>query len=410
MHDARRGTPPARPRTAPARPGGLDRRGLIGLLATGGVGLAITGTVLRNPAAGASPDPAPPPAASQDQARGRLRRHFLAAEEVDWDYAPSGRDQTTGDPFGSDARVFVEPGPDRIGRVYRKAVYRAYTDDTFATPAPPDPAWQHLGLLGPAIRAEVGDELAIVFRNNTRFPASVHAHGVLYDKANEGAPYADGTAGDATADDAVPPGGTRTYSWTVPERAGPGPMDPSSVVWMYHSHVDEVADTNAGLVGPIIVTRRGAAREDGSPTDVDREFVTLFTVLDENASPYLPANVDRLPDPAAVDPEDEGFVESNLMHAINGFVYGNLPGLTMRRGDRVRWYALALGTEVDLHTPHWHGMTLLAMGMRTDVTELLPGSMKTLEMTADVPGTWLFHCHVNDHITAGMQALFTIAP
>ncbi len=59
-------------------------------------------------------------------------------------------------------------------------------------------------------------------------------------------------------------------------------MDPSSIVWMYHSHVDEVTDTNAGLVGAIVVTRQGKARPDGSPKDVDREFAAYFSVVDES--------------------------------------------------------------------------------------------------------------------------------
>jgi hypothetical protein len=29
-------------------------------------------------------------------------------------------------------------------------------------------------------------------------------------------------------------------------------------------------------------------------------------------------------------------------------------------------------------------------------------------MLADNPGTWLFHCHLNDHMDGGMMALFTI--
>ena len=29
--------------------------------------------------------------------------------------------------------------------------------------------------------------------------------------------------------------------------------------------------------------------------------------------------------------------------------------MTMRQGERVRWYVMGMGTEVDLHTPHWHG-------------------------------------------------------
>ncbi|HEX9435628.1 MAG TPA: multicopper oxidase domain-containing protein, partial [Candidatus Limnocylindria bacterium] len=84
------------------------------------------------------------------------------------------------------------------------------------------------------------------------------------------------------------------------------------------------------------------------------------------------------------------------------------PGLTVRNGARVRWYVLGMGNEVDLHTPHWHGKTLLHAGRRTDVIELLPGSMATADMIADDPGTWLLHCHVADHIDAGMLATYTI--
>jgi hephaestin len=114
--------------------------------------------------------------------------------------------------------------------------------------------------------------------------------------------------------------------------------------------------------------------------------------------------------PQSVKLDDEEFVESNLMHSINGYVYGNLPGLTMNVGERVRWYMLGMGTEVDLHTPHWHGNTGTWAGMRSDIVELLPASMKVFDMTPDADGTWLFHCHVNDHISAGMLALYTVNP
>jgi FtsP/CotA-like multicopper oxidase with cupredoxin domain len=50
------------------------------------------------------------------------------------------------------------------------------------------------------------------------------------------------------------------------------------------------------------------------------------------------------------------------------------------------------------------------MGMRMDMLELLPGSMKVFDMKPDAPGTWMYHCHVNDHITAGMLALYTVNP
>lgn len=344
------------------------------------------------------------------QLHGKTRTYYIAADEVAWDYAPAGKNLITGQPFDDKAKTYVQSGPERIGKVYLKALYREYTDDTFTKLKPVPSQWKHLGVLGPAIHAEVGDTIKVVFKNNARFPFSMHPHGVFYQKDSEGAGYNDGTSGLDKADDAVPPGGTHTYIWQVPERAGPGPHDPSSILWMYHSHVYEPGDTNAGLIGPIIVTRHGEANpNDASPKDVDREFVTLFTIFDENRSPYLNYNIQRFTGNASsVNPDDEGFIESNKMHSINGYVFGNLPGLKMKQGERVRWYTMAMGTETDLHTPHWHGQTLLLNGMRTDTVELLPMSMKTLDMVPDDTGTWLFHCHVNDHIDAGMLARFSV--
>jgi hephaestin len=224
--------------------------------------------------------------------------------------------------------------------------------------------------------------------------------------------YDDSTSGADKADDSVAPGKTVTYTWEVPERAGPGPMDPSSVLWMYHSHVDEPADTNAGLIGPIIITRRGGANADGSPKDVDRELVVLYTVFDENSSLYLSDNIKKFAGDLSLEDENDDFAESNLMHSINGYVYGNLPldAITVHKGERVRWYVMAQGTEVDLHTPHWHGNTVVINGMRTDVANLLPMSMLVADMNPDAVGTWFFHCHVNDHIIAGMQARYRVVP
>jgi hephaestin len=133
-----------------------------------------------------------------------------------------------------------------------------------------------------------------------------------------------------------------------------------------------------------------------------------FSVMDENSSLWLDTNMSALAEPPS--PDDEDFGESNLMHSINGYVYGNLPGLTMHKGERVRWYVMAMGTEVDLHTPHWHGNTVISGGMRADVVSLLPATMITADMQPDDVGTWLFHCHVNDHIAAGMMSLYTVTP
>src|SRR5579862_2614651 len=188
---------------------------------------------------------------------GKIHTYYVAADEVEWDYAPGEINKMMGMKFGGYAATFMQRGPHSIGKVYRKAIYREYTDGGFTTLKPRAPEWEHLGILGPVLRAEVGDTLRIVFKNNATRPYSMHPHGVFYEKASEGSVYDDGSSAADKANNVVAPGETHTYTWQVPERAGPGPADGSSIVWLYHSHVNEQRDVNTGLVGPIIVTARG---------------------------------------------------------------------------------------------------------------------------------------------------------
>jgi FtsP/CotA-like multicopper oxidase with cupredoxin domain len=349
--------------------------------------------------------------------KGVTRTYYIAAETVLWDYAPSyPTNRTTGAAFTDDEKVFVEGnGKDRIGRIYKKARYIEYTDGSFSTVKERPPEWEHLGLLGPVIFANVGDTIQVVFMNKTADQiVSMHPHGVFYGKESEGAPYDDGTAGPDKDDDAVPPGGSHTYIWKVPERFGPTQWDSKPLIWLYHSHVgrdglaDETRSTNSGLLGPIIISKQGWRGRNGRLKGIDREFITVFTVFDENSSFYLDANIASFAPDA--DPDDEGFQESNLMHGVNGYVYGNAPGLTMKIGDKVRWYTIALGTEVDLHTPHWHGNTLTWDRRRVDTINLLPATQRALDMEPDNAGTWMFHCHVNDHFDAGMATTYRVEP
>src|SRR5512140_2514741 len=80
-------------------------------------------------------------------APGATRTYYIAADEVEWDYAPTGSNRITGQPFEGDALTFVQNGPDRIGKVYRKAVYREYTDATFNRLKARTAADSHLGVL-----------------------------------------------------------------------------------------------------------------------------------------------------------------------------------------------------------------------------------------------------------------------
>ena len=356
------------------------------------------------------------PSASQaaSAATGRMRVHFIAAEEVDWTYVPLRRDNAlTGakDDFSKDpaARGTLDPN----GTTYRKALFREYTDSSFRTIKPRTAEWQHLGVLGPLLRAEVGDTIRVVLRNRASRPYSMHPHGVFYAKNAEGTAYLDSTTAADKGDDAVAPGGTYTYDWPVPERAGPADGDGSTAFWLYHSHVDEGRDINSGLIGPMIVTRRGMARPDGSPKDYDREFVTDFGLFDEGLSWYFDANLKRIYGDRRKFDRNPKARDFHHFFAINGFLEGNGPMLTMRQGERVRWYVFANPNEQnawDIHSPHWHGQTAVVAHMRTDMIMLTPMMTAMADMVPDNPGIWLFHCHMPGHFGAGMYTRFTVLP
>ncbi len=322
-----------------------------------------------------------------------IKEYFIAAEEVEWNYSPSQTNLAAGRPYSPDELVYLENAPQRIGRKNIKARYRLYKDAGF-TEYQSTTDDSQAGILGPVIRAEVGDQIKITFKNNTGIAASMHPHGVKYDKLNEGIT-------------GVAPGETFVYTWEVPENAGPASGEGSSVAWAYHSHVMEnlEGDLYAGLIGPLVIYRKGAL-ENNKAKDVDAERFALFMVLDESSSLYLDNNISNYTD-GTVDKSDPDFQESNKKHSVNGLMYGN-QNFSIKAGMNVRWYLLAFGNEVDWHTAHWHGNTATFRGSRTDVIQLGPASMVVADMRADNPGTWMFHCHVHDHTLAGMDASYTV--
>jgi FtsP/CotA-like multicopper oxidase with cupredoxin domain len=354
-------------------------------------------------------------AATQSKpARSRVRTYYISADEVDWDFAPTHTNQINGEKYHFEDDLASQGTLDPNNTSYRKAIFREYTDATFHELKPRTEGWKHLGILGPLIRAEVGDTIKVIFRNNASHPYSIHPHGVFYLKDSEGASYQDNVPANAKVPGEVAPGTTVTYTWEVPERAGPTEHEGSTAFWVYHSHADEGRDINSGLIGPMIITRRGMARADGSPKDVDREFVELFGTFDEHQSWYWDENVKRIyGDPKKYDDTNPRVHDFHHFYSINGFLDGNGPLLSMHKGERIRWYLFSNPNEQevwDVHTAHWHGQTAVVNHMRMDMVGLTPMMSTVADMVPDDLGIWLFHCHMPGHFTAGMRTRFQVLP
>ncbi|KAJ0004534.1 hypothetical protein NQD34_010748 [Periophthalmus magnuspinnatus] len=335
----------------------------------------------------------------------RQRVYYVGIVEDYWDYAPSGRNLLNGQTIDRDefASVFLTAAPDRIGRVYKKAMYREFTDGTFKQLAP-RPRW--LGYLGPVLRAEVGDVMVVHLKNFATRSYSIHPHGVFYEKDAEGALYPDGSSGRLKQDDMVQPGGNYTYHWEVRPEFAPTDEDANCLTWVYHSHIDAPKEINSGLIGALLTCKKGILKDGMSRSDVDQDVILMFHIVDENNSWYLKSNMLNLTEPP--DVKDKDFIESNLMHAINGYMFGNLPTIDLCQHRTVAWHLFGMGNENDIHSVFFHGNTIMDRGHRTDVLSLFPATFATAEMVPKAEGKWLLACQVNDHLQAGMQGFYEV--
>ena len=159
---------------------------------------------------------------------GNVRRYYVAAEEVEWNYAPTGWDNWMGVPINKSSRAAQQST--KFGTTYLKALYRGYTDETFTQLSDQGP-WQ--GTQGPTLRSEVGDLVEIMFVNKlSRNYATMHSMGLSYNKMSEGADYPgnphsgqNSSISPANSDPPIergmPPGECVVYKWFANDGAGP---------------------------------------------------------------------------------------------------------------------------------------------------------------------------------------------
>jgi len=239
----------------------------------------------------------------------------------------------------------------------------------------------------------------------------------------------------------------------VIERSGPGPLDPSSLAWTYHSDAAGAQDIYSGLVGATIVYRPGEldkhTLEIPAPpgSNLIEEVLTLFLIFDENQSYYIDQNTLNKTNitlgQLQVNRADQGFQQSNMKHSINGRMFGNLFGLNFTAGKDARWHVVcqshisrnvheltqtlggsgqrgqrahtslareypALGAAAsgccEWSTPVGNVSTLTS-----DQISVLSAQTKSLTMVVDNPGTWVHHCQVVNHRDMGMISKYTVA-
>ncbi|KAK1343721.1 hypothetical protein QTO34_014274 [Cnephaeus nilssonii] len=327
------------------------------------------------------------------------RHYYIAIKETTWNYAPTGKNMLNGKPISEDeeSQIYLQRGPDRIGRVYKKALYFQYTDGTFQKLIK-KPLW--LGFLGPIIKAETGDYVYVHVKNFASRMYSFHPHGLTYTKENEGKwilfPYMP----ELLLIERMSPtleekkGSRYTYKWFVQEKQGPGRDDSNCVTRIYHSHVDTTRDVASGLIGPILTCKRGTLDGD-TEKYIDKFYVLMFSQTNENKSWYIDDNINTYTESGQVNASDQSFeVHLHLFSAINGYMYGNLPNITMCAEDRVKWYFIGMGDLFDIHPIYIHGQTLLSRNHRKDTITVFPASLEDAFMVAKGPGEWILGCPI----------------
>jgi len=278
--------------------------------------------------------------------------YWVAAVPVTWNIVPNGRDAI----MGMDVPL--------ADSLLQTVVYRRYTAN-WRKPIANSPRDSADGLVipGPLIRARVGDHLRIHFKNMDTLrkqPHSMHFHGVHYAPSSDGA-FIPGFSGE---DGNVKPGHTWTYRLTAGED--------SAGVWPYHDHSSSMMDSiGGGMFGMLSILGRG----EKAP---DREFQVVLAPMGK-------------------------------FMTIDGRAFvGNTPVFHAKVGELVQWDVMALGS--DFHTFHVHGHRWAVPGKASRDTQTVgPAESYRIRWREDAPGTWLYHCHVEDHMMKGMIGIYRVS-
>jgi manganese oxidase len=286
-------------------------------------------------------------------AAARARDVWVAAVPTWWNVAPNGHDAILGMPVDPAEAIFPTVVYHRYSAHWKRRLPNASHSNA-----------DGLNIPGPLIHARVGDLIRVHFKNidNLRFaPHSMHFHGVHYAPSSDGA-YLPGFSG---RDADVKYG--RSYTYRL--KAGADSVG----VWPYHDHSQSMEESIAGgMFGMLSIL----GRHERAP---DREFEVVFS------------------------PMGKDFM------AIDGRAFvGNTPVFKAKVGQTVQWDVMAMGS--DFHTFHVHGHRWLGPGkVPRDTQTVGPAESYKIRWKEHDPGTWLYHCHVEDHMMRGMIGIYQVS-
>lgn len=226
-------------------------------------------------------------------------------------------------------------------------------------------AWTYNGQVpGPTIRLEVGDKAKFVIHNKLPMGTDVHWHGVRAPNDQDGvAPV---------TQKLIAPGETFAYEFTVTETA----------VGMYHAHHHAQLQVINGMLGTILVGR--------VPLPEGR---TISGV--------------RLPDTIELADEQPMVLNDagEIGYSLNGKSFPATAPFVLKSGQYLLVHYLNEGLQI--HPMHLHGFRQLVIARDgipldqpyyADTIGVAPGERYSVLIQADQTGTWVWHCHILNHV------------
>jgi uncharacterized cupredoxin-like copper-binding protein len=237
-------------------------------------------------------------------------------------------------------------------------------------------AWTYNGVVpGPRIDVEVGDRVRIVLHNELPMATDLHLHGI--NVAND----MDGVA--PLTQPSVEPGESFTYDFVADEPA----------VAMYHAHHHGQLQVPNGMLGTIFVGR------------VD--LPTGRTVGGE----AIPADLELAQEMPLVL-NDSGVIG----YSLNGKSFPATEPIAAETGDWILVHYVNEGSQI--HPMHLHQFDQVVVAKDgfaldhpyvADTVNVAPGERYSVLVHLDQPGTWVWHCHILNHVErdTGMFGMVT---